>query len=162
MSYLIWKCLLKPSSEFPSSLVRMRSSLSRMRSSLVRMRSSLVVRASDCQCTSCNGPGFDPSIRRHSGIWGAADEAVLNIVRKKKKNLPKNISKKRIPFSLFGWCAPVSAPHWIQWKCAKFSWYRRLSDIARRSAFSGYRMYNLLLYYLWRKRVTKSIFKISK
>ncbi len=42
------------------------------------MRSSLVVRASDCQCTSCNGPGFDPSIRRHSGIWGAADEAVLN------------------------------------------------------------------------------------
>jgi hypothetical protein len=28
----------------------------------------LVVRASDCQCTSCNGPGFDPSIRRHSGI----------------------------------------------------------------------------------------------
>jgi hypothetical protein len=48
------------------------------------MRSSLVVRASDCQCTSCNGPGFDPSICRHSGIWGAADEAVLNIVRKKK------------------------------------------------------------------------------
>ncbi len=38
---------------------------------------------SDCQCTSCNGPGFDPSIRRHSGIWGAADEAVLNIVWKK-------------------------------------------------------------------------------
>jgi hypothetical protein len=34
----------------------------------IRMRSSLVVRASDCQCTSCNGPGFDPSIRRHSGI----------------------------------------------------------------------------------------------
>jgi hypothetical protein len=32
------------------------------------MRSSLVVRASDCQCTSYNGPGFDPSIRRHSGI----------------------------------------------------------------------------------------------
>ncbi len=39
-----------------------------MRSSLVRMISSLVVRASDCQCTSCNGPGFDSSIRRHSGI----------------------------------------------------------------------------------------------
>ncbi len=49
----------------------------------IMMRSSLLVRASDCQCTSCNGPGFDPSIRRHSGIWGAADEAVLNIVRKK-------------------------------------------------------------------------------
>ncbi len=76
-----------------SSLVRMRSSLVRMRSSLVRMRSSLVVRASDCQCTSCNGPGFDSSIRLHSGIWGAADEAVLNIVRKKKIP-PKNIYKK--------------------------------------------------------------------
>ncbi len=73
----------------------MRSILARMRSSLLRMRSSLVVRASDCQCTSCNGPGFDPSIRRHSGIWGAADEAVLNTVRKKipqkiKKNLKIN------------------------------------------------------------------------
>jgi hypothetical protein len=53
---------------------------------------SLVVRASDCQCTSCNGPGFDPSIRRHRGIWGAADEAVLNIVRKKTQ---KNIKKKK-------------------------------------------------------------------
>jgi hypothetical protein len=55
------------------------------------MRSSLMVRASDCQCTSCNGPGLDPSIRRHSGISGAADETVLNIVRKKEKekNPPK-------------------------------------------------------------------------
>ncbi len=61
---------------------------------LIRMRSSLVVRASDCQCTSCNGPGFDPSIRRHidSGIWGAADEAVLNNVRtKRRKKSPKKI-----------------------------------------------------------------------
>ncbi len=49
------------------------------------MRSSLVVRASDCQCTSCNGPGFDPSICRHSGFWGAADETVLNTVRKKRR-----------------------------------------------------------------------------
>jgi hypothetical protein len=60
-----------------------------------RMRSSLVVRVSDCQCTSCNGPGFDPSIRRHSGIWGAADEAVLNIVRKNRKNPPKKYLKKK-------------------------------------------------------------------
>ncbi len=60
------------------------------------MRSSLVVRASDCQCTSCNGPGFDPSIRRHSGIWGAADEAVLNIVRiKKRKNPPEKYWEKK-------------------------------------------------------------------
>ena len=70
----------------------------RMRSSLVRMRSSLVVRASDCQCTSCNGPGFDPSIRLHSGIWGVADEAVLNIVWKRKKIPQKNILElKNIP-----------------------------------------------------------------
>ncbi len=60
---------------------------------IFRMRSSLVVRASDCQCTSCYGPGFDPSIRR---TVGAADEAVLNIqyvVRiyfaNGEKNLPK-------------------------------------------------------------------------
>ncbi len=37
-------------------------------SRMLRMRSSLVVKASDCQCTSWNGPGFDLSIRRHSGI----------------------------------------------------------------------------------------------
>ncbi len=60
----------------------------------LRMRSSLVVGGSDCQCTSCNGPGFDPSIRRHGGIWGAADEAVLNIIRlKNKKSPPQKIKK---------------------------------------------------------------------
>ncbi len=59
------------------------------------LRFSLVVRASDCQCTSCNGPGLDPSIRRHSGIWGAADEAVLNTVRKKFKIPPKKYLKKK-------------------------------------------------------------------
>jgi hypothetical protein len=60
----------------------------------IRMRSSLVIRASDCQCTSCIGPGFNPSIRRHSRIWGAADEAVFNIVRKKeKKNSPPKTKK---------------------------------------------------------------------
>jgi hypothetical protein len=55
---------------------------------LLQMRSSQVVRAIDCQCNICNGPGFDPSIRRHSGVCGAADEAVLNTVC--KKNL-KNV-----------------------------------------------------------------------
>jgi hypothetical protein len=53
------------------------------------IRSSLVVRVSDCQCTSCNGPGFDSSIRRHSGIWGAAYETVLNTVQKNKKYIYK-------------------------------------------------------------------------
>ncbi len=60
-----------------------------------QMRSSLVVRASDRQCTSCNGPGFDPSIRRHSGILGAADEAELNMEGKKEKKSPKKYLKKR-------------------------------------------------------------------
>ncbi len=63
---------------------------------MLRMRSSLVVRASDCQCTSCKSPEFYPSIRRHSGIWGAADEAVLNIVRKQIKKIPKNSPVKNI------------------------------------------------------------------
>jgi hypothetical protein len=55
--------------------LRIRSSWMWMRSSLLWMRSSRVVRAPDCQCQSRNSPGFDPSILRHSGIWGAADEA---------------------------------------------------------------------------------------
>ncbi len=50
----------------------------------MRMRSCPVDRASDSQHRR-NCPEFDPSILRHSGIWGAADEAVLNIVHKKKK-----------------------------------------------------------------------------
>ncbi len=52
------------------------------------MRSSRVVRAFDSQCCSRNCPGFDPSILRHSGIWGAADEAVLSIVHKKIQKTP--------------------------------------------------------------------------
>jgi hypothetical protein len=43
--------------------------------------------------------GFDPSIRRHSGIRGAADEAVLNTVR---KNPPKIFNKKEAPQRLNG------------------------------------------------------------
>ncbi len=38
------------------------------------------------QCRSRNCPGFDPSILRHSGIWGAADETVLNTVHKNPRN----------------------------------------------------------------------------
>jgi hypothetical protein len=68
----------------------------------LRMRSSLANRASDCQCTSCNGPGFDPSIRRHSGIWGAADEAVLN-----KVLLP---GWPELPFSLHSSFSSTASP----------------------------------------------------
>ncbi len=34
----------------------------------------------DCQFQSRNSPGLNPSILQYSGIWGAADEAVLNKV----------------------------------------------------------------------------------
>ncbi len=50
------------------------------------MRSSRVVRASDKVATV---PEFDPSILRHSGIWGAVDEAVLKKVQ--FKNPPANL-----------------------------------------------------------------------
>ncbi len=65
------------------------------------MRSSRVVRASENQCRSRNCPGFDPSILRHSGIWGAEDEAVLYIVHKKREKNLKNthLKKKKIIFS---------------------------------------------------------------
>jgi hypothetical protein len=50
----------------------------------MRMRASRVVRASasDSQCRSRNCPGFKPNILRHSVIWGAADEVMLNIIKK--------------------------------------------------------------------------------
>ncbi len=44
------------------------------------MRSSRVLRVSGFQCQSRNSPGFDHSFLRPSGIWGAADEAVLKNV----------------------------------------------------------------------------------
>jgi hypothetical protein len=58
---------------------------------------SRLVRESDSQCRSSNCPGFDPSILRHSGIWRAADEALLNIVHKKKK-IQKNPPFKKIKY----------------------------------------------------------------
>ncbi len=60
------------------------------------MRSSWVVRASDSQCRSRNCPRYDPSILRHSGIWGAADKAVLNILHEKKKS--KNATNNFLKF----------------------------------------------------------------
>jgi len=47
-----------------------------------------VVRAPDFQCQSRNSPGFIPCILQHGWIWGAADEAVLNIVHKKSPKIP--------------------------------------------------------------------------
>ncbi len=45
------------------------------------LRSNRVVRSSYCQCRCRSSLLFDPSILRHNGIWGAADEAVLNKVQ---------------------------------------------------------------------------------
>ncbi len=67
-----------------------------MRSSQ-RMRSSLVVGVPDCKCTSCNGPGFDPSIRRHSAQWNLRGGRWSNAeysTKKIKKNPPP--PKKKI------------------------------------------------------------------
>ncbi len=63
------------------------------------MRSSRMVRASGCQCQSRNSPGFDPSVLRHSGISGAADETVLNNVGyiKKLQAQTKNNPYKPLP-----------------------------------------------------------------
>jgi hypothetical protein len=58
-----------------------------------RMRSSRLVREPDSQCRSRNCHGCDPSILRHSGIWAAADEAVLNYWIRYWKN--ENKEKKR-------------------------------------------------------------------
>jgi hypothetical protein len=42
-----------------------------------------VVQSADWHCNTAPRPGFSPSILRHRGIWGVADKAVLNKIRKK-------------------------------------------------------------------------------
>ncbi len=54
------------------------------------MRSSRVVRASDSQCRSRSCPG-------HSGIWGAADEAVSNKLLKIPQNPPSKLWLPLLP-----------------------------------------------------------------
>jgi hypothetical protein len=55
-----------------------------------------VVRTFECQCFRSNGPGFNLSILRHSGICGAADEAVFNKILQNPTQPPLN--KKGICF----------------------------------------------------------------
>ncbi len=93
--------------------VWMRCSQVWMRCSRVWMRCTRVARASDSQCRSRNCIGFDPSILRHSGIWGAADEAVLNKVhtfKKSKKNLFSDTLDRR---SIRSWsrCSSRALPY---------------------------------------------------
>jgi hypothetical protein len=110
------------------------------------MRSSLVVRASDCQCRSRNSPGFYPSILRHRGIWGAADEAVLKTVHRKKslKKSPLLIFRENHPekpclqycmynmvttASYRGSELQYSDSHWgvMRWRRTRRGWLKSLS-----------------------------------
>ncbi len=61
---------------------------------------SPVVRASGSECRSRNCPRFDPNILRNIRFWGATDEAVLNIVKKKKKQ--KKLSCSSFNLNLTG------------------------------------------------------------
>jgi hypothetical protein len=79
----------------------MRFSRVSMRFSRVWMRSSRMVSVSDSQCRSRNCPGFDPSILQHSGIWGAADVAVLIKYWKIKKS-PLRKFKFPTPYCFMG------------------------------------------------------------
>ncbi len=62
-------------------------------------------------------PGFDPSIFRYSGIWGAVDEAVLNIVHKENKSnqIPlengcgEELSLQYVPYLHVIYCTKVGA-----------------------------------------------------
>ncbi len=65
VSYMVGQArLTRSGSEYFSSTKPTRNRTYKQR----RMRFRLVVKASDCLCISCNGPGFDSSIRWHSGI----------------------------------------------------------------------------------------------
>jgi hypothetical protein len=56
--------------------------------------------------TVATGPGFHPSILRHGGIWGAADEAVLLLYSVHKKEKIQNLQN----FGLFSkWVKPQSS-----------------------------------------------------
>jgi hypothetical protein len=47
-----------------------------------------------------NSLGFETSILRHSGIWGAADEPMLNNIHKSKK-VPKIPLEKSSEYQVF-------------------------------------------------------------
>ncbi len=69
------------------------------------MRSSLVVKASYCQCTSCNGPGFDPSIKipppkKKNILWLLFDFLSMktDVNVPSKNNKQKNFEKENLFF----------------------------------------------------------------
>jgi len=80
------------------------------------IRFSGVVRSdSQWQCRNCLG--LDPSILRHSGIWGAANETGLNkVLNKSGKNPPQKIYIYKIYTSGF-------ANFWQEWSVQFFTFY---------------------------------------
>jgi hypothetical protein len=68
---------------------------------------------------------FDPSILRHSGMWGAADEAVLNPVHRKKFQkqtlLTIYIAVFSLPASVFHEC--------IELAVSGRNWHNSVADI---------------------------------
>jgi hypothetical protein len=50
-----------------------------------------------CKVLRHNIPGFDPNILRQGGIRGVADEAELNKVHKRIKNLPVEVLSPKKP-----------------------------------------------------------------
>jgi hypothetical protein len=71
-----------------SSSFSLQTQLNHYQITILKPAKNRVVRASDSQCATYNYLGFDPSILRHSGIWGAADEAVLQKLQKNPKLTP--------------------------------------------------------------------------
>ncbi len=105
--YIVWwkillRCVLDCFDLFVSHEMRLWQPNALQERPAVSLRASgCQFRVSGCQCQSLNNLGFDPSILLHSGIWGLANEAVLNNINKKLEN-PKNP-----PFSAVK-CVPVT------------------------------------------------------
>ncbi len=55
-----------------------------------------MIRASDYECQSLLSSGFNPSILRLSGVFGAVSEGVLNILVVRKNPGPKRLEKKSL------------------------------------------------------------------
>jgi hypothetical protein len=55
-------------------------------------------RVSDCHCKRCNSLGFNPSVFRHSGIWGAELQYQIEYFKNPKK-VP--IKKKDFDFQAY-------------------------------------------------------------
>jgi hypothetical protein len=96
-----------------------------------------------------NIPGFDPSILRHSGIWGAADEAVLNNLHKKENKSKKSPFLYITVLKLINTVAKKWAQITVFWKprCRK-SW-------TFYAVTQGPSEMNTLLFFIWQWKFEK-------